>query len=761
MRSWTCFAAVVMVAISPESLPVSLAVEVGQRWAGRVSGREDYGQGRRGLRQSADVGLSVPESPGLPLVLREQTPIPTLSPLTATRSFLSDPIVEEPDTHVDNEAAAELSFQNEEWLEGLADYLFFERVFSPDEQRITWNSWTENDKELYNAYHIFWLSASIEIQNSLIRLMPFVDTSVSEFMIGLKVYLDALGSDNNFLLQGLDNSVRYAYFKLDQYWNVLADQEKNQLEQSVKRSSPDARLKEQTSYKASSFAGVSLLNDGNNFKQGIEEYLAFLILPKAEQMATWGKYSLKQREQFYAFQSYWTGLSLEQQQQVVSILTNDLPGQNLPSRTAQQEFLLSLSQYLGFVSRPSTVQADLWLSFSDEIRGRFENLKQYWDALSSSEKEEHIALIQSMQGPQDRRQVVNPAQSEAFLAQLNRYLQFEAKSAFQQDLVWASLTVDEREEFARLKDYWEGMSPQQQEDTMKRIKDLLRNTPLAIVDGLTWEQIAFLTGLQEYLEHTSLPQLEERAAAKEWTMSEWDEFIRYDAYWSNLSHNKQQQLVGQLNRAFQAVLPGHLDEAEYKGNVTVERRQFLKGIVTYLEIQNIVLSDKLTSPSSFSPIERLAIEKYKEYWISMNGKQKRELLAELSEPGILNGIEADLSSFNYSMHHQQMSSLPRSMPISVAEDMPKEQLQFPLDIDPPASGKAVSSLAAESLKDSQINFLIGLKSYLTFRRSAESTFASSKPPPSVWAWITFYSRYWANVSEEEKTFLQKLIADHL
>lgn len=603
----------------------------------------------RGLRQAA-VLAGEPALPGLPKVLQEVSrraaealaaSEAAAQQQAAVAAGAADPAAQpSSSTPAHNEAANALSPAQREFVEGLTDYLFFELGYSPDEQRLAWSSWTQDDKDLYNDYNGFWLTQTPEEKARFIKLVPYVGFSYAEFLRGLELYLTSRESGDAPEALGLNSELRYAYFKYDLYWGVLSEVEREELRELAGRGSGGEQV---------SAPDGSLPTDQEEFRRGLAGYLNFLLQPADRQNEIWEGYSLAAKELFYNYQSYWTSLSPASQQAAVQVITGQAPLDSLPARTAQQEFLIGLQQYLIFIGRPADVQVAQLAGFSAEVVAAFTGYRNYWAGLSESERREHLALIRAVVAAEASASaslpatVVDPTVSQEFLLQLHNYLQFQALGSSEQEARWATYSQQEREQFARIQDYWLGTSAEGQALALERVRILLRTIPFPNVVGLSWEQVQFLIRLKEYLDVRSLPPQERVLVTQSWSMAQWEKYNEDDAFWLSLSFDDQQTLVDRLNRAMSgAVVDTPPSAVGYEGTLSIKERQFLKGLRLFLDFSARPIAEQQMQLSGLTAAQLAAYNGYTEYWSALPAEEKEAVLARMEEPGVLS-VVSDLS----------------------------------------------------------------------------------------------------------------------
>jgi hypothetical protein len=610
----------------------------------------------RQLKQKA-VQEGEPELPGLPKVLQEvsRRAAEALAAAEAAAEQADLPEAVQPNRPTSqsvahNEAANALTPAQRSFVEGLTDYLFFELAYSPDEQRLAWSSWSAEDKDLYNDYNGFWITATPEQRDRFITLIPFIGVSYNEFISGLGVYLDSRedGAAENLPERlGMDSELRYAYFKYDLYWSVLSESERAALAELVGRAAVEGN---DGSSGGGTTESADLPSDPEEFKQGIAWYLGFLLGSAQVQQSRWEGFSQVEKERFYNYQRYWTALSSAQQAEAVKVVAGESDLDALPSRTAQQEFLIGLNQYLIFLGRPQEVQQMQWAGFSAEVREAFIGYRQYWTGLNESERREHVALIRSVlaldaaTGGNLPSAVVNPAASEEFLLQIWNYLRFQQLEPAEQEAAWATLDKAARDQFGRVQDYWLGLDAAKQAGVIERIRDLQNSIPFPNIAGLSWEQIQFLLALKEYLDVMQLSPPDRVQLTQTWTLARWEKFNEYDVYWRGLSAEDQQTLVTRLN----AVMAGAPVESPpsvvgYQGTLTIKERQFLKGLRLYLDFSARPGSEQAVQLSGLNADELAAYTGYKAYWEALPTNEREELLQRMQEPGILD-VQSDLST---------------------------------------------------------------------------------------------------------------------
>ena len=538
----------------------------------------------------------------------------------------------------------QLSSTEAQLIEGLTDFLFFNRALTNDEQRVVWNNWNAHDKALYNTYDGYWRSQDKDRQHALRRFIPLIGQSQSEFLEGLRGFLDIQQTDRDKIVQSLD--LRYSYFKYETYWDLLSIDERAHLTKlAVAAEQPeDTRTT----------AGL-VPSTEEEFKEHLKQYLSFWVLSQRQQMELWPAYSMQEQTLFFEIQGFWTSLNQRQQQQLIGDLFH---GRNAdtghaersPKPTAQQDFLLGLSRYLIFRARPESERSQRWQSFSDRIKERFANYKIFWESLSASEQDEQWSLIRAAVAGQSSVAANSLLPLDGFISmdlllQLHHYLAFQSIPADKQQEQWTGMTPSGRQAHARIEDFWNGLSLQRQGDAISRIASLLQGFPLAHDDSLSWGQVRFLTGLQQFLEHISSPTVEQQQdVAKTWDEADWETYSGFEEYWWELSISEQVLVIDQLNHAQAA---GEAGEAiAYKGEATPTQRQLLKALSVSLEFKALDLRDKLMLLSTSTVSDRKALEAFEPCWESVPQAEKTRLVNMLSEPYILSSVKADLSELD-------------------------------------------------------------------------------------------------------------------
>ena len=539
----------------------------------------------------------------------------------------------------------QLSSTEAQLIEGLTDYLFFNRALTNEEQRVVWDNWNANDKALYNTYDGYWRSQDEERQQALLRRIPFIGQSQSEFLEGLRGFLDTQETDRVRIIQSLENDLRYSYFKYETYWDLLSVDERAHLTKLAVASEQPADTR--------TTAGL-VPSTAEEFKEHLKQYLSFWVLSQREQMELWAAYTKQEQILFFEIQGYWTSLSQSQQQRLIGDLlhgrkTDKAHSERPQKPTAQQDFLLGLSRYLIFRARPESERSQRWQSFSDSIKERFANYRIFWESLSASEQDEHLSLIRTAAAGQSSVAANSWFPQDDFISmdlllQLHRYLMFQNIPTDKQQQRWTGMTRSGRQAHARIDDFWNGLSLQRQGDAISRIASLLQGFPLAHYDSLSWGQVRFLTGLQHFLEHISLPMDEQQDIAKTWDEADWETHGGFEEYWWGLSTSEQLLVIDQLNQAQAA---GEAGEAmAYKGEVTPTQRQLLKALSVFLEFKALDLRDKLILLSTSTVSDRKALEAFEPCWESISEAEKTRLVNVLSEPYILSRVKADLSELD-------------------------------------------------------------------------------------------------------------------